>query len=250
MREYQNSDGSITNQCLECPTADGCIECGDNVCQTCSPGYFVQDGRCYQCDAFQHGCLECESSSTCKVCSKELGYIFDPELKQCICDTNEGFTWNAEKRQCECAQGTHHLAYTDDLKGIYNFEKSCARCIELFAVCHQCQSSPVYQQGSRKFYEAITFKDNFFKCTQCYDGFAYSNDFQNCFPCHGIHDPACSRCSPDRCEQCEDGYLLINGRCVLCAAKYENCWRCNEARCTQCLDGFGFFFDACWKNII
>jgi hypothetical protein len=46
-------DGTNQKVCLKCPTDDGCLECGDNVCKSCKAGYFLsEDGKCYKCNAF------------------------------------------------------------------------------------------------------------------------------------------------------------------------------------------------------
>ena len=43
-KDLSMSDSTKTeNRCVACPTEDGCLDCSENKCKTCKPGYFMLD---------------------------------------------------------------------------------------------------------------------------------------------------------------------------------------------------------------
>ena len=57
---------------------EGCVECEDGKCSTCTKGKFVENGKCEDCD---WKCMDCSSERECRECRG--GFRLDSEDKEC-----------------------------------------------------------------------------------------------------------------------------------------------------------------------
>ncbi len=87
-------------------------------------------------------------------------------------------------------------------------------------------------------------------CNECKLPFILNKNENNCI-CNIDH---CIYCSEQGCDQCEIGYILLNGECIInenYSCYDENCQFCSNSKkgnCRKCYDGYNLENGICIKN--
>ncbi|KAL4438373.1 hypothetical protein ABPG74_009412 [Tetrahymena malaccensis] len=212
----------LDGKCYQC--SDRCQTCEKNatLCTSCNNQYFLENNECIQC---HNSCLTCFGISTnCTSCQQ--GFSKDPMTGLCI---NNGL-------QCKSNE------YLDKYYQCQKCEQPCASCYNFPDKCHSCISGYIYNSQT-------------FQCEQynpaCYEG-EYLDFDNKCRYC----DPICATCElySNRCTSCKSGFTLskyycyedkcpdgsfINqyGRCQKCSSSCKKCINQYD-NCTECANGY------------
>ncbi|MCQ2913906.1 MAG: hypothetical protein MJ247_01770 [Alphaproteobacteria bacterium] len=227
------------NECVNCP--EGCGACeNEKVCTKGAPGYFIIDGKPYNCPVgLGEGCAEC-SGFAAKVCDK----------------CKIGFEKN-ENNYCVRIQCPDDSFLVGD---------SCVKCSDLVPNCHFCDSETQCKVCNLPGYQLSVDK----QCV-CHDGYHLAQDGVSCEidKCDfgKFHNGnGCANCI-EGCNVCQDqfqcmlcdeynGYQLVNNicqkvfcpvgtyrsgiDCPSCSSAMPNCTECSENGkiCNSCMIGF------------
>lgn len=209
---------STYKKCVSCPP--NCESCTLNNCTGCKKGFgFGPNFECIKCES--PFCEHCYNDyKKCEECSKwhgnERGYCY-----RCLID-------------------------------------SCSDCQSNIRDCHRCENDLVFDYNSRKcrkceerFQNCDSCKGNI--CEYCKRGY-YKLPEGGCVPC----SEGCENCRRDDggCYSCNDNYVLVASKCVLCTQYDPNCERCDSddalnVECIICKEGFVIGYDGkCVKSTI
>jgi len=79
-------------------------------------------------------------------------------------------------------------------------------------------------------------------CSDCQDDGCCTNGTKivtddagekSCGTC-AVYDIKCTDCTERGCTSCEEGYTVIDNKCVECSELYEGCGKCNSDICVEC----------------
>ncbi|OMJ96116.1 hypothetical protein SteCoe_293 [Stentor coeruleus] len=193
----------------------------------CLPSQYLNDnGKCYDCASF---CAKCESENRCVECYDN--YFLDEESGQC-------FSCHFHCKSCTSYQNCSACKNTDPVNGI------CYFCGDL---CKTCTL-----EGCIECLEEAYLKDG--ECIHCSEGCAECYNSDECIACYSNHRyingkcvyiGACKDFNGISCLECELGYYLYDGRCLLC---FPNCKYCNSYdECTECFDDSYLYNGKCFK---
>ncbi|KAL4440935.1 hypothetical protein ABPG74_009348 [Tetrahymena malaccensis] len=233
---YQGDFTSIVS-ILNCkPCQQGCIDCvsKSNNCTACQDGYILQNSQCLSC-------LENISSfnqTQCSQCGEQYQYIQGKCIKKCQENqylNNDTLTCELCDLSCKSCQG---LSNTD-----------CYECnsyaTKIQGVCQLCKSGQFYNYSQSKD-NTIDIKNNCMSCDkQCKECNMKSD---NCIICN-VNDPNSTDGQKIKClDKCPQGYYQQDNNCILC--KQENCLHCNSNYCNQCIEGFELINNICLKSCL
>ena len=235
---------------------ENCAAC-DEPCSRCDIGYFVEGGKCSQCD---NNCRECSQNSKkcvscrdgfkvylnscvplcldgCKVCeypcsSCKSGYL----LKEGACEACDNVCATCEGTRSKC---------TSCLTGFVLIGQTCvqgckANCLSCDDPCSKCEDGYYPLNGSCNACDVncMTCLRNPTICTSCKVGYYLKGAtcLQQCVS-------NCKTCSFP-CSECKDGYFEDEGLCSECSS---NCKTCAgfESSCLSCYPGYGLIEDIC-----
>ncbi|TNJ26563.1 High cysteine membrane protein [Giardia muris] len=211
-----------------CNETFGCMECvggavsGDPRCLKCRPGFaLTQQGTCLLCTerGGDVNCLQCSSPNGvtvhCDVCKP--GYVHNHATETCDpapCTSNE----DCEKTMY-CSKGTCR-------RGIALLNSGTTSCILV---------------------------DEAGRCLRCLSGHVLSpcGDCRSCrekLLTNPGADPNCASCEPVdvgvTCTACDDGYMLMDGRCIDCSThigSHYGCDLCVQGRSSNTTEAPGDF---------
>ena len=224
-----------TNECIAATRKhNNCISYQTSgICQECSPGYYpAADGGCvYLGHDFVHFCASYDENRQCTECK----FGFDLENNNCVMHSNFN-----ELVLTAC------IGFDDDM--------NCSTCIDGYLLSeHGCMRIEKNKITFCKFY------DNFGNCSQCIDNyyldiitgecrlFSREDFLKQVIGDYGVANIGdvmidCRNITYDvpnsACELCKSGYYTIDGKCVKCTFKIENCNICQEDKCMVCSSGY------------
>ena len=230
IENYIINTGCYENECLFCLdneiafiskcnnsqfcTKEGCLECIQDECLYCRPGYYLINGICQKCI---NGCSLCPNNQICQMCLS--GYELTAD-KTCIPINNpEKLDFNInlyKKKKFQLMQNNHDEDYDPDVaqqyKNVKECDPQCNKCDQSSAICKEC--NPLY-----KLVNNICNKT-------CSD--------ENCIEC------SISFLS-EKCDKCNEGYEP-NGKNCLLKCSDKNCRYCSKIDgteiCTKCLNEY------------
>ncbi|KAH0569548.1 Cysteine-rich membrane protein 2 [Spironucleus salmonicida] len=222
--ECSSSDKTTCSEGTFCPsnvasTSTPCIKCKDE-CATCT-GTSAEDATCLTCADGKYlsgeACADCDSK--CTTCTGS-------EDTACQSCTNGNVQSGSTCATCVSGQTTNCTCDSaENCSTCANDMSKCATCINDYdpngeTPCEKCKE---------KFFEDTSATPS--KCTSC------SN---NCTACT----------SSSVCTTCDDGFSLINNKCVACTESQatactckaaKNCQTCNSSemgKCKTCIGNF------------
>ena len=94
------------HQVVSCKTIENCLEdaCGENGCEACIDGYYLEDNECKRCDIL--GCSKCSGATQCTECTSDFLQV--QEDGSCKCNIGDGiFPHMTQDRNgsCQCEDG-------------------------------------------------------------------------------------------------------------------------------------------------
>ncbi|CAD8105658.1 unnamed protein product [Paramecium sonneborni] len=213
---YRNDDDfycySCQQPCLTCSNKETCIDCISNH-------FYLDNFQCKQC---QSPCLTCLTQTKCLSCINEQYYYMKEEFK-CI------------KCPIPCT-----TCYLDE-------SLLCVGCLEKFYLYnYQCYECPLYCQDTC-YYDII---HKLIQCDLCQVGF-YPSKINKPFEC--INCPNyCTNCTNEQtCLECTFPYILQNGKCQQCNELFGSyCISCNQLNCVHCQNGYQLIDGKCVEDII
>lgn len=262
---------NVDGVCVKCDSVQTCEICHPDdlsICKKCRDGYIKKDDDCVidcgsnywinhqgelgnSCVECPVNCAVCENSDSCVKCDD--GYYL--KQGQCVKDCEDGWV----KKDDECIKCTYDR---------------CNQCLASNpAYCPVCQSPYVFVDGTCQIIcPPDTFKDvddkcqrcnidhcyvcdSLTSCKYCESGYSLLNgicvkdcdptfvkDFQgNCVPCEKDGCGQCKFPGLQECNNCVNGYLLLNVCYPTCPPGYfgdntlKICIRCDPT-CDTCLD--------------
>jgi hypothetical protein len=244
------------NGCDVCENRETCIKCrtpllltnNASACtNTCQDGYKPSEGRCVPCTVEK--CKSCNGAvQRCSTCT--LPYTLKDNKCVPLCP-HQFFYRSQDGKECKtCPAGCLTCSY-----------EKCFTCIDGYtlnngACNNKCNRGEVMINGKCTpcSVDKCEICDNTAqKCLKCKSGFALdvanANGacVQSCcegwFNNNGICDKCvnnCSKCfNKKECAQCEKGFVLQNGECVVrCSPSYVqrdlNCHKCDDNNCIRC----------------
>lgn len=245
--------------CKDCTSNDKCDECQtgyvydiNGSCIICLDPNQVIDGVCKPCTA--PNCEKCVVGKTdsCDVCDN--GYINNNGVCKFDCDIGY-YKVNDECKKCsdscEICKDPTTCTNCEDNHVIY--EGQCVtdcppHYVEVNGVCEKCTDTDCLKCKSDDTTYCIKCEGNTIlyqgDCiAQCPASYYFKDD--KCIKC----DDHCISCTELKCDICEDGYFLQQGKCVKdCGdGQYEdkvsgkcidcttdNCKECNPSGCIVC----------------
>ncbi|CAK71463.1 unnamed protein product (macronuclear) [Paramecium tetraurelia] len=280
-------------QCkYECQTE--CLTCAAGICYSCKPNFYLSsDNTCLPicgdgviskfepCDDYnfviEDGCAQCsyqcETSCTqcqfgiCKLC--QSGYYLNQSIKKClpIC----GDTLILGDEQCDVGI----IPFEDTVKNTTGCISCQLKCSPQCEICTQGQCQKCKE--SLGWYLDYQTSSCYTQCgdsiisdyEECEDFNSQLND--GCSQCVFKCQQECSICIFGLCQQCNQGYTLINQKClpvcgdgivagdeecdtgiidfevVYCVnCKYrcaEGCNNCVYGTCLECKNNYGFYLN-------
>jgi len=219
-----------------CPQAH-CIQCGNQGCYKCSPGYTLfskvcipecprgsimnEEGKCISCShLYGSNCVDCNRTQ-CTECSSD--FFLNSKSVCSSCSEEYGVTCaKCYASNClECRAGSWMTKFDD---GTY-------ACVQEY-----CKTYSQKEKG----------------CLACHEGYFYENNLCKKGACS---DKDCALCGSRGCFNCYSGYIPVNQTCIVgnCSSLYPNCALCNAVNCTSCHPGFDFEIDStcsdpAWKQ--
>jgi len=254
---YSNFSTDYTTFSPSKPCKENCVECEDDFCLKCSESYFSLHGNCVK---------ECPIGykSTNQICNFFSVFCADPECKTCI----EGFYLDGKLCRKYCESG--YFSYWDSTSKMFKCQacdtENCIDCPE--NICTRC--SPSFYLYQNNCLESCPTQAQFAykgKCFSCHQPCAKCSEFGTCEVCpNGLYKykefclEACpsrtfpylildecieypAHCevptAPDYCLICEEGFYLLDKRCV------SNCippkpYRLDLECVDQCPSGFKY----------
>ena len=242
---------SCKGSCIE-----NCAQC-DEPCSRCDIGYFIDKGKCSQCD---RNCLECSEKSNhciachdgfkvymnscvpiclsgCKVCeypcsSCKLGYL----LKDGLCETCDNVCASCEENRSKCSSCFSGFL----LKGQTCVQGCKANCLSCDDPCTKCEDGYYLLGGSCSPCDGncMTCLRNPTICTSCKVGYYLKGAtcLEQCVS-------NCRTCSFP-CFECKDGYYEDEGLCSECSSNCKTCIGL-ESTCLSCYPGYGLIEEIC-----
>ncbi|KAL4438377.1 hypothetical protein ABPG74_009416 [Tetrahymena malaccensis] len=252
------------NKCIQCHSS--CLTCSgiQTNCTSCKEG-FLKDpnsGLCvlnttkscqfdeyldsnYQCQKCKSPCSTCyQNANICTSCVS--GYQHNSQTLKCeiedpICDVGQYLDNNKKCKFCDypCATCKDQSSKCTSCKNGFDLLRyTCEpqRCIEgyfinLLGKCVKCDDSCL---------KCATYSD---KCTECADGFTQEANSQRCIKipydqqCHNTCQECTQPNNSSACTSCKDGFILENGKCILCSNPCQTCKR-KSTYCTSCQQGY------------
>ncbi|KAL4500374.1 hypothetical protein ABPG72_003325 [Tetrahymena utriculariae] len=230
---YSGDDCQNIN-CLE-NSQFGCLQCsqdGSNLCLKCQQGLYLSidkqeclqdcqidqfiDQITQQCKGCQQGCKYCNNNEQCITCADKW-YL--NQINQCVSKCPDGF-FQEEIQQTQP-------------NGKQISKWICSKCHQACTTCFGFQINQC--NGCRKYYTLVL--PNTCQHPKCEANYYALND-KICIQCPSN----CLSCTANEiCFRCENGFILINGKCQNSVCKngqifvYQSlkCEYCDEG-CTQC----------------
>lgn len=266
---YLNSNKQPT-QC-----SDGnCAICPTGTCTECKPGYTLSgstSGTCIQCGTTN--CKICSIADKCTFCNDGYALNTAEGCRPC--------TRNCE-RCANSTVSSPGLCLEDGCRAGYNYStiyRACLPCPENCAECYHdayrrvsvctrcnqdsvpatgpniyglwCGTPPTKQCSKSSFLEnglclscsiqvALCYKcTERYTCTECFSGAFLVDNLcvacsSNCTECAGAHD---------KCIDCDENYILVNGTCLPTELVIPNCKKPQERNgntliCKECHLGY------------
>lgn len=181
-----------------------CLLYNDNYCTTCSKGFTSVSGNCIKCNISK--CSLCLTENICNRCEAEYVLINN----QCI---------------------KNLLTIPFCLK--YDQKENCIQCEDNYLLYEgKCNLNSTYTQNTS--YEKLSCTDDSIRSQICLHGYYYKN-----FNCINCFDKNCFFCYEGiGCIICENGYNLIDGRCLKNAEFNETVENCisydYDGKCIGC----------------
>ena len=216
--------------------------------------FFTEDGgKTYiSCEEAIENCIKCDRRDNCNQCKG--GYFFDEEKKECTLkiahckrfDTNyefceecdEGYyILNEDKSQCHNEVIGDEYFSEDNGKTFTKCEnviENCLKC-ENRENCILCEPKFKYDQDNKecilKIAHCKTFDTNYELCEECEEGYYLINE--NKLQCHDKHDDPID---DEKYFTEDEGKTYTN-----CETAIENCVKCEDRNtCNLCKDGYKF----------
>ncbi|KAL4454218.1 hypothetical protein ABPG74_012175 [Tetrahymena malaccensis] len=221
-----SQDGS--NICLKCQKGLYLSLNKQECLQDCQIGQFIEQVT-QQCKACQQGCKYCTNYESCINCADKW-YL--NQNNQCVSKCPDGFF-------------QEQIQQTEPNKQQIS-KWVCSRCHQACTTCFGYQINQC--NGCRKYYTLVT--PNTCQHPKCEANYYALND-KICIQCPSN----CLSCTANEmCFRCENGFILINGKCQNTVCKpgqifvYENlkCEYCNEG-CTECIGNKSYCLN-CQQN--
>ncbi|ELP87473.1 protein serine/threonine kinase, putative [Entamoeba invadens IP1] len=198
-------------KCQTCsPTCGGKCDGVSGQCTGCSMNYVFSNTdkmTCDTCSSFDSNCVTCATNYS-RMCTKCTTAKYPDETSHtCIdCSTTCNNKCNTSNGMCEGCQ--YNFVFTEPKSNV------CVSCISFDTNCFTC--SPDFSR----------------KCIQCNIGF-YPNASGICVNCNTIKN--CKSCVPteQQCLECNDPFILSNGKCSLCEDGY---FKDSQTTCQKCLN--------------
>eukprot|EP00930_Biecheleria_cincta_P039644 TRINITY_DN27236_c0_g1_i1.p1 TRINITY_DN27236_c0_g1~~TRINITY_DN27236_c0_g1_i1.p1 ORF type:complete len:833 (-),score=117.21 TRINITY_DN27236_c0_g1_i1:63-2561(-) len=197
--------------------SEKCERCNSQgECQKCVEGYVQSDSDQNHCMPCAPNCKMCSRPGSCdeRGCKRGFGHI-ERRCLQCAsrscesCDANATEMAVVEKLPCMKCRAGHGM----DGNG------TCKLCtVPQCSVCGQPQD-----------------------CQKCDTGFTPVQDSSGRWSCGSCasHCISCDEAGVDRCDVCQDSFVLYGGQCQACG---KHCLRCEKASyCSAggCVEGYG-----------
>lgn len=281
---YQNNEciKCMVNNCKSCRSISAavCDECDqdyilfDNKCvQSCSIGYFKLNNTCHQCS---DNCISCNSLNNCVDCQEKY-YLKEGK---CVNSCGDGFFIFVTSPQQQTIKGECYKC-GDNCKECDN-QSICSVCNNNYflssGICVEkckfgtfpkegkcldcsigCKSCSSIDNCSECINSDFSVLDN--KCvSECPDGMTKVGNY-----CQKCIDSLCKKCNvnaPEKCNECQSGFLLnyiCNSQCPngyypnnqskSCDLCYDRCKTCSEkGLCLTCKDNFYYNKGICETN--
>ena len=274
-------DENNTKKCKKIEI-DNCLEVFNEEnnfkCKNCSEGYFLYEGQCAKlCEiGKEEKCSSCNTSfefmDKCNSCNK--GYILNNKNNNKICQScselinhcqecqflsgdiqclscNEGYTLFNNFCFRNCNDNCNNCSF-DESEAKYGKCKSCDEGYFLRSTygyhddfgnipdtfCNRCPTgckSCIYDELFNKY-----------KCLFCYENYKL-NETRCQKECDFGENEKCLKCKGDKCESCNPGYYLSDGKCHSC--NINNCIECDiNKNCNKCENGYKLEENKCIKQ--
>ena len=193
------------NKICSIKNCKNCLIANPKYCITCLDNYSTRNGQCIKCE-ISH-CALCLIENECNRCQENYALI----KNQCI-------------KNIDIAQIQFCLNYNNKL---------CTQCEDDYLLVDgKCTLNDIYKQNTS--YEKMSCSDDNIRNKICLKKYFYK--INGCIPCH---DPKCYFCYDGiGCIICEEGYNLIEGRCLKKAEFNETVENCisydYDGKCIGC----------------
>lgn len=237
-----------------------------NVSLSCVPGYAVEAGLCKVCP---DNCLTCtpgtNSTFVCTIGGCKRGFYQFGTSTKCVscfngcpvCGSDPAVCLSCGDGKFLSSRGTCISCSNNCLKcdasscsicnpGYLLYNSACysppvSNCLAYTNLtCTQCSQNYILEGNGTKCTPNISCNTSS-SCTFC-DLNQYLSLTNQCLVCPVIAN--CQYCNPAKsqqnsCLQCNSGYYLNGGNCVLCSSAQAGCSACSSAQvCTTAQDGY------------
>ena len=245
-------------QCLLAATLTQCTTCAfDGKCTVCHANYVVINDYCVQCPSnslevsgsciacdsgASHGCLSCPLSLSCL--EPIDGYYIDTTTNKPVICTNslncKTCTYSTTSNSVVCTLckigymlGSNGIM-CEQCTGITEISShKCSSCSKTLGKCDNCVEN--YFVNAENICTACAsnckscLSTSSTQCLSCIGTFTLESG--SCVSC-GSSLTKCKKCTTgDTCTVCQDGYIVIGGKCVRCP---PGKMKADETTCTEC----------------
>ncbi|KAL4456740.1 hypothetical protein ABPG73_014766 [Tetrahymena malaccensis] len=270
--QYIDQSNPQQYYCKQC--SNFCQSCNNQQnCLACIQGYYLNNNKCFQCDA---SCLQCsdQGSSNCTICQQSGYYISTKLNNQCVpqCDTTQAqyvdSTTNTNQyycRQCPeaCQICNSATSCTTCKPGYYLDQNTCSPCDNSCTSCLGpgpnncliCKQSGYYistKQNNICVSQCDTSQQQYIDSTTNVQQMYCKQCDKSCLTC--TNGTSCVTCNDgfyfigDLCSQCQLGYFMYNNQCTKCDDSCKICSGLGPTNCIICSQS-NFYISVSQNNI-
>ncbi|EAL47256.2 CXXC-rich, putative [Entamoeba histolytica HM-1:IMSS-B] len=225
------------HRCLHGTLIEGCsIYSSEMSCRVCSSGYFLNETK--GCSKCPDNCKKCNSNGKCSEC--DSGYYVSPNKTCLICSKEETTICNSTTSLQACNTCNNYCMFDDSSNTCR--ESHCVNYFNGTEFCSECEENYIFESNGKFCFKPESSCKSFqssetgiIQCVECHNGY-YLTDNYECKQC----DKQCKTCisSSEQCLECSLLNANLENNCVEC--KISNCFQCrvNPNECEECYEGY------------
>ena len=190
----------LDEKCTSCSSEEG----KKNQCDKCNDGYYLPSDK--------NDNLKCESCKKIKNCASCSGSLNSPKCDKC----ETGFKLiNNECKEILCERGMNEKCLHCNMEK--DKKEECLTCNDGYFIPDDAQDKTKCVKCSLEGCKTCSGTIGKEKCIQCLNyPFIINGEIKTCNDCKIGSGANCLSCDKNnKCEKCNKGYILIDGKCKL-----------------------------------